>query len=103
MAYLPFALAASNEANPMATLIAPVCWPLSSLAETVTSDHASAACYRLPEHIGIATVIISELKFRDAQRHIFGAHLVESANHAALEDAPKAFNRVRVHLSLIHI
>src|SRR5581483_4436791 len=28
---------------------------------------------------------------------ILGADLVESANNAPLEDAPKAFNRVRVH------
>jgi hypothetical protein len=37
-------------------LIASVRWPLSSLAETVTSDHALAACYRLPEHVGIVAV-----------------------------------------------
>jgi hypothetical protein len=35
------------------TLIVSVRWPLSSLAETVTSDHASAACYRRAEHVGI--------------------------------------------------
>ena len=82
-----------------AILAAPlsVCWPLSSLAETVTSDHASAACYRPLKHIGVHAVIISELKFRDVQRHIFCAHLVECPDHTALEDAPKAFNRVRMN------
>jgi hypothetical protein len=83
----------------MATLIVhpPVCWPLPSLAETVTSDHASAACYRRIKHGGIETVVVAELKFRDVERHIFGGHFVERADHAALEDAPKAFNRVRVN------
>jgi hypothetical protein len=80
----------------MATLIAPVCWPLPSLAETVTSDHASAACYRRLKHIGIEAVVIAELKLRDVQRQIFGRHFVERADHATLEDAPKALNRVRV-------
>lgn len=76
--------------------IAPVCWPLPSLAETVTSDHASAASYRCLKHIGVEAVVVAELKLRDIQRHIFGRHFVERADHAALEDAPKAFNRVRV-------
>ncbi len=49
------------------------------------------------ENIGVETVVISELKFRDVQRHIFGADLVETANDPALEDAPEAFNRVRVY------
>jgi hypothetical protein len=76
--------------------IAPVCWPLPSLAETVTSDHASAACYRRLKHIRVETVVISELKLSNVQRQIFGADLVEAANDAALEDAPEAFNRVGV-------
>jgi len=69
-------------------------WRRLSLAETDASDHASAACYRCPEHVGIAAVIVSELKLRDVQRHILGGHLVERADHAALEDRPKTFNRV---------
>jgi hypothetical protein len=83
----------------MATLIAhsPFRWRRSSLAETDASDLASAACYRGPEHVGIATVVIPELKFRDVKRHIFGADFVEASDDAALEDAPKAFNRIRVH------
>jgi hypothetical protein len=83
----------------MATPIAqaPICWPLSSLAETVTSDHASAACYRDPENIGVVAVVISELELGNVQRHVLGADLVERADNAAFEDAPKAFNRVRVN------
>jgi hypothetical protein len=81
-----------------ATPIAPVRvrWPRSSQAETDASDHASAACYRRPENIGVVAVIISELKLRDVQRHVLGADLVECADHAAFEDRPEAFNRVGV-------
>ncbi len=78
----------------MAIPIAPVQfrWPLPSLAETVTSDHASAACYRFREDFRIVAVVVSELKFRNVQRHIFGAHFVECADHTALEDRPEAFD-----------
>jgi hypothetical protein len=81
------------------SLVAPVQsrWRRSSLAETDASDLASAACYRRPEHVGIASVVVPELKFRDVERHIFGTHLVESADDTALEDRPKAFNRIGVH------
>jgi hypothetical protein len=72
-------------------------WRRSSLAETDASDHASAACYRCSEHVGIAAVVIPELKFRDVQRQVLGADFVECADYAALEDAPKAFNRVGVN------
>ncbi len=82
----------------MATPIAfPICWSLSSLAETVTSDHASAACYRGIKNIRVHTVVVAELKFRDVKRQILFADLVERANHAAFKDRPETFNRVCVH------
>src|SRR5580692_2628346 len=83
----------------MANSIAPVSfrWPRFRLAETDASDLVSAACYRLLEHVGVHAVIIADLKLRDVERHIFGAHLMERANHAPFEDAPKALNRVRVN------
>jgi hypothetical protein len=83
----------------MATPIAPLSlrWRRFRLAETDASDLVSAACYRAPKHVGVHAVVVPELKFRDVERHIFGAHLVERADHATLKDAPKAFNRVRVH------
>ena len=56
--------------------LAPVRWPLSSLAETTTSDHVSASCYRRPEDVGVSAVVIAELKLSDVQRHVFGADLV---------------------------
>ena len=74
-------------ASPVA--LVPVCWPLSSLAETATSNHASAACYRASEHVGIEAVVISELKLGNIERHIFCAHFVERADQAAFEERPE--------------
>jgi hypothetical protein len=42
-------------------------------------------------------VVVPELKFSDVERQILLADLVVAANDPALEDAPKAFNRVGVH------
>lgn len=41
-------------------------------------------------------MVVTELKLRHVQRHIFGADLVERTDDTALEDAPEAFNRVGV-------
>src|SRR5438445_6518667 len=80
-----------------ATPIGPVRWRLSSLAETVASDRASAACYRRTEDIDVLAIVVAEFKFSDVQRQIFAAYLVIGADNAALQDAPKAFNRVGVN------
>jgi hypothetical protein len=40
---------------------------------------------RRAEDICIHSVIISELKLRDVERHIFGADFVERADHARLK------------------
>jgi hypothetical protein len=48
------------------------------------------------EDIGVLSVVVPELKFRDVEREIFAAHLMEAPDNAALEDAPEAFNRVGV-------
>jgi len=48
----------------------------------------TAACYRFREDFGIVAVVIPELKFLDVQWHIFGADLVERADHAALHQRP---------------
>ena len=52
---------------------------------------------RCSENVAIEAVVVSELKLRDVQRQIFLADLVEATDNSALEDAPKAFNRVRVN------
>lgn len=58
---------------------------------TLTSaDHCT-------ENVRIGAAIIAELKFSDVQGKILVADLVERANNAAFKDAPKTFNRIRVH------
>jgi hypothetical protein len=75
----------------------PVRWRLSSLAETVASDHVSAACCRGSKDIDVLAIVVPELKFRDVQRQIFAADLVIAAGNTALQDAPEVFNRVGVN------
>jgi hypothetical protein len=55
-----------------------------------------ASANRRSEDIRIVPIVVTELKFRDVQRHVFGTDLVEASNNTALEDRPKALNRVRV-------
>ena len=52
---------------------------------------------RCSENIVVETVIISESKLRDVQRHVFLADLVEGADKATLDDRPEALNRVRLN------
>src|SRR5713226_3059948 len=82
-----------------ATPIAPVpaCWPLSPSSETVTSDRVSAASKRNLEDFKVVPIAVAELEFRDIERQVLGADLVERAGNASLEDGPEPFNRVRVH------
>ena len=56
-----------------------------------------ASLNRRSENIFVHPVVVPELKFRDVQRHIFGADFVKAANNTALEDAPKALNRIGVN------
>src|SRR6266566_1905342 len=51
---------------------------------------------RLPEDVRVLAVVVAEAKFRNVQGHIFARNLVENDDNAALEDAPEAFNRLRV-------
>src|SRR5260221_5877952 len=48
------------------------------------------------ENIRVLSVVVAELKLSDVQREILARYFVERAHDAALEDAPEAFNRVRV-------
>lgn len=58
-----------------------------------------AAGYCRSKNIFVEAIVVPELKFRDIQRHVFRTDLVESADNAALEDAPEAFNRIGVDSS----
>jgi hypothetical protein len=55
-----------------------------------------ASFNRRSENIAVEAVVVAELKFRDVQRHIFAADLVERAHDTALEDAPEALNGLSV-------
>lgn len=57
---------------------------------------SSAATNRRAEDVGVKPVVVSELKFRNVQRQVLGAHFVEGANNTALQNRPEAFNRVGV-------
>ena len=46
------------------------------------------------ENVSVKAVIVPELRFRDIQRQILLADLVEAASDAALEQAPEALNPV---------
>jgi hypothetical protein len=63
----------------------------------ITTYASLTSAYCRAENIGIKAVVIAELKLRDVQRHVFGAHFVERADYAVLEDRPEAFNRIVVN------
>src|SRR5579885_435751 len=56
----------------------------------------SASGNRRSENVVIESVVIFELTFRDVERQIFAADFVIAADNRPFEDAPKAFNRIRV-------
>jgi hypothetical protein len=56
----------------------------------------SAALNCLLKNICVHPIVIAELKLRDVKRHIFCAHLVERADHAAFEDRPEPFDGLSV-------
>jgi hypothetical protein len=71
-------------------------WHLSALSEALASPRASASCYRCSKDVRVLAVVVAEAKFRDVQRHIFSAHVVEIANDAAFHERPEAFNGLSV-------
>jgi hypothetical protein len=56
----------------------------------------SASIDRRSEDVCIFPIIITELEFGNIERHIFTAHFVECANHAALENRPETFDGLSV-------
>src|SRR5438270_7526690 len=64
--------------------------------EAVPSGATSATRYDFTERVFAVPHIVAELKFVDVKRHVGFRHLVIGADDAALEQAPKAFNRVGV-------
>jgi hypothetical protein len=51
-----------------------------------------ASLDRRSENVRVLPIVITELEFGNIERHIFPAHFVERADHAALEDRPEAFD-----------
>ena len=52
------------------------------------------APHRLSEDVRVVPVVVPELELGNVERQVLRAHLMERADHAALEDRPEAFNRV---------
>jgi hypothetical protein len=52
---------------------------------------------RRPKDVAVLSIVVAELKLGNIERHVFGAHLVERAHHAALEDRPEAFDCLSVN------
>jgi hypothetical protein len=52
----------------------------------------SASFDRRSEDVSVLPIVITELELCNIKRHIFAAHFVECADHAALEDRPESFD-----------
>ena len=61
-----------------------------SLQQTLASLDSCA------RDIGIHSIIVPELKFRDVQMRVFLAHLVIRPDDAALQNRPEAFDGIRM-------
>jgi hypothetical protein len=51
---------------------------------------------RCSENVRVLPVVIAKLELGNIERHIFAAHFVERADHAAFKDRPEAFNGLSV-------
>ncbi len=82
------------------TFFAILIWRDGYFAENVSASlriDASATRYCGLENVGVHPVVVAELKFSDVQRQIFAAYFVEAPHDAALEQRPKAVNRLGVN------
>src|SRR6266403_2202575 len=62
---------------------------VSRTAETIARVHASAACYGLPENVGVLPVVMTELKLREVERQVFGGDVVIRADGTRFKSAQK--------------
>jgi hypothetical protein len=69
---------------------------LGILAENALPAASSASCDYFLEDIGIVSVVVTERKFREIEREIFFAHMVEAPHDATLEQAPETINAPRM-------
>jgi hypothetical protein len=81
----------------MKSLVGGCCWRhRCEIAETVASSYVSAACYGFAENIFIFPMIEAESEIVQVPRKVVFANVVIAAPHAALEQRPEAFDRVRL-------
>lgn len=71
--------------------------PGVGLAEVEPSVTTSAARYDQIEGIGVASVVMPELKFVDVERHVGFRYLVIGADDPALNQRPEAFDALSVN------
>jgi hypothetical protein len=64
---------------------------------STATTFASASRNRRSENVRVLAIVIAELELCNIEGKIFAADLVIAADHAALEDRPKALNRVGVN------
>jgi hypothetical protein len=85
-----------HSASPSETIrVALVCW--LATAEAPASQVASASSYRCPENVGILAIVLAELKLIQIERQIFFADVMVGADNPALQQRPKALNRICVN------
>jgi hypothetical protein len=71
--------------------------PILTPRKKLSGAYVSASRNRRSENVRVLAIVISELEFCNIERYVFAADLVERADHASLEDRPKALNRVGVN------
>jgi hypothetical protein len=69
---------------------------LGSCAEAEPSGATSATRYDGSKGVGIIPMVVPELEFVDVQRQVRSADLMETADDAALNQRPKAFDALSV-------
>jgi hypothetical protein len=80
-------------------LVACLClfYGLVNLTFPFLRQHGLASLDGRPKDIAVLSIVVTELEFRDIERHIFGAHLMKCADDAMLENGPEALNRIGVN------
>jgi hypothetical protein len=68
-------------------------------AEDVASEASSASCYHRIEDVRVLPIVEAEGKFIQVQGQVLATDIVIRADHAALEQAPKRFDVVRVNVA----
>ena len=76
--------------------IVPACGVAMLQAEHAAGSSCSASCYEATEHIGVFAMVMTEREFRQVEREILAADLMEAANDATFQQCPERFNRVRM-------